>query len=113
MTTTRDDPQTDYDSDDQPRFKKVTTWVQFYNNLFRLPRVTLSAGILFTLIGMISLYLGRQYYYIEQSRAFAWFVIGFVLFLPGIYAIAILLLVALQVEGYSLDDLPSYEEAVT
>lgn len=92
--------------DELEKRKKTSVWKEIKN----LPPYTTFAAFSFLLIGSLLLYFSKTIAQDDSDRFKALLTIGFILFLPGLYASFIIINVVLQTEGYSIDDIPSYDE---
>jgi hypothetical protein len=75
----------------------------------RIIKTVLAAIVLFA-IGSVMLWQGLKALPIDKDRGIAMIVVGAIAFLPGSYASFILLGAWCRWEGYSYQDLPSYDE---
>jgi hypothetical protein len=71
---------------------------------------TVTAAVLLFTVGTLMLVYGVPELRVNQERGIAMCVVGSIAFIPGIYASFILLGAALGWQGYSYDQLPSYDD---
>lgn len=83
---------------------------EIWSEIKNLPRYTTTAALLFLILGSLLLYFSENLSQNDSNRYKAILAIGFILFLPGLYATFVIINVIFHVEGYSIDDIPSYED---
>eukprot|EP01080_Neovahlkampfia_damariscottae_P001916 gene1916-1056_t len=84
----------------------------FFQKLRLLPRKTLMASFSFFFVGLIILVFGIYAFknFDDTNRSLSFVFVGVVLFLPGSYSAFIIMNVLFEVEGYSMEDIASYDE---
>lgn len=90
--------------------KKLDT-KEFIQRIKKLPVKTASASCAMLVFGTLFIIFGIYcaFVCVEKARMIGWFVVGGILFIPGTYSVYILYNVVKGSEGFSLDDLPSYD----
>ena len=81
--------------------------------MIRQPRIwkTVLMSIALFVTGSLLLYFGVQSLGAgEKDRAIAMLVLGSIAFLPGFYAVWLLVGAAMGLEGYAYEDIPSFDD---